>query len=149
MIEVEGEQGPEGRVAIGVAVARDSEVTEKASRRRFTAEYKLGVLRSVEACRATGEIGALLRREGLYSSHLNAWRQQRERGLLGAMAAKKRGRKSEANDPLAKEVTKLRREKMALERKLKQAELIIAIQKKASEMLGISLATLEDDESDS
>jgi len=146
---VKGERGTEARVAVGGAVARNSEVTEKATRRRFTAEYKLGVLRSVDACRAAGEIGALLRREGLYSSHLNAWRQQRKRGLLGAMAAKKRGRKPEANEPLVKEVTKLRREKAALERKLKQAELIIEIQKKASEMLGIPLATLEDDESDS
>jgi len=136
-------------MAVGVAVARETEVTEKASRRRFTAEYKLGVLRSVDACRAAGEIGSLLRREGLWSSHLNAWRQQRERGLLGAMAAKKRGRKAEANDPRAKEVTQLRREKAALERKLRQAELIIEIQKKASEMLGIPLAMLEDDESDS
>jgi len=136
-------------MAVGLAVARDSEVAEKASRRRFTSEYKVSVLRSVEACRAAGEVGALLRREGLYSSHLTAWRQQRERGLLGAMAAKKRGRKAEANDPRTKEVTKLRREKAALERKLRQAELIIEIQKKASEMLGIPLATLEDDESDS
>jgi len=136
-------------MAVGEAVARESEVTEKASRRRFTAEYKLGVLRSVDACGAVGEIGALLRREGLYSSHLNAWRQQRERGLLGAMAAKKRGRKAEEDGPLVLENVKLRREKAALERKLRQAELIIEIQKKASEMLGIPLATLEDDESDS
>jgi len=144
-----GERGTEGRMAVGEAVARESEVTEKASRRRFTAEYKLGVLRSVDACGAVGEIGALLRREGLYSSHLNAWRQQRERGLLGAMAAKKRGRKAEEDGPLVLENVKLRREKAALERKLRQAELIIEIQKKASEMLGIPLATLEDDESDS
>ena len=136
-------------MAVGEAVARESEVTEKARRRRFTAEYKLGVLRSVDACGAAGEIGSLLRREGLYSSHLNAWRQQRERGLLGAMAAKKRGRKAEEDGPLVRENVKLRREKAALERKLRQAELIIEIQKKASEMLGIPLATLEDDESDS
>ena len=136
-------------MGVGVAVAKDSEVTEKATRRRFTAEYKLGVLRSVDACRGAGEIGALLRHEGLYSSHLHVWRQQREHGLLGAMAARKRGRKAEANDPLVRENAKLRREKAALERKLKQVELILEIQKKASEMLGIPLATLEDDESDS
>lgn len=129
--------------------AVDPEVPEKARRRRFKAEYKLRVLREAEACGDPGEVGALLRREGLYSSHLSSWRQQRDRGLLEVMASKKRGPKSKRNDPVARENAKLRREKAALERKLKQAELIIDIQKKASEILGIPLKTLEDDENDS
>lgn len=142
-------QGLEDSMVVAVAEAVDPEVVEKAQRRRFTAEYKLRVLREAEVCSEPGEVGALLRHEGLYSSHLSAWRQQRDRGLLGAMASKRRGPKAKRNDPLAKENAKLRREKAALERKLRQAELIIDIQKKASEILGIPLKTLEDDDSDS
>lgn len=142
-------QGLEDSMVVAVAEAVDPEVVEKAQRRRFTAEYKLRVLREAEVCSEPGEVGALLRHEGLYSSHLGAWRQQRDRGLLGAMASKRRGPKAKRNDPLAKENAKLRREKAALERKLRQAELIIDIQKKASEILGIPLKTLEDDDSDS
>lgn len=142
-------QGLEDSMVVGVAEAVDPEVVEKAQRRRFTAEYKLRVLGEAEVCSEPGEVGALLRHEGLYSSHLSAWRQQRDRGLLGAMASKRRGPKAKRNDPLAKENAKLRREKAALERKLRQAELIIDIQKKASEILGIPLKTLEDDDSDS
>ena len=143
------EQRLEDSMVVAAVEAVDPEVAEKAQRRRFTAEYKLKVLREAEACSEPGEVGVLLRREGLYTSHLSAWRQQRDRGLLETMASKKRGPKSKRNDPVAKENVKLRREKAALERKLKQAEIVIDIQKKASEILGIPLKTLEDDESDS
>ena len=124
------------------------EVPEKPQRRRFTAEYKIRILREVEACNGPGDVGALLRREGLYTSHLSAWRQQRERGVLEALAPKRRGPKARRDDPLVTEVAQLRRENTRLERKLKQAALVIAIQKKASEMLGIPLKTVEDEEND-
>lgn len=116
----------------------DPEVPAKPKRRHFTAEYKRSILDQAEACRDDGAIGALLRREGLYSSHLTTWRRQREQGELQALAPKKRGRKSTAN-PLAQENQRLRAENTRLSRRLEQAELIIDVQKKVSALLGISL----------
>jgi transposase len=124
----------------------DPEVRETPQRRRFSAAYKLRILQEADACSGTGDLGALLRREGLYSSNLTVWRRQRDEGSLQALAPKKRGRK--AADPLALENETLRRETERLQRRLRQAELIIEIQKKASEMLGIPLKTLDDAESD-
>ena len=117
--------------------APDPEVVAKAQRRRFTAEYKLGIVE--EASRATdpGAIGALLRREGLYSSHLVEWRRLREAGALGALS-KKRGRKPTRN-PLAEEYCKVKAELAQVKNKLQQAEIIIDIQKKVSALLGIAL----------
>ena len=117
----------------------DPEVVERPARRRFSAEYKLRILREADGCTKTGEIGALMRREGLYSSHLTEWRRARELGELGALGPKKRGRKATRNDPLVKENERLRREKAALERKIKQVETLLDIQKKVSELLGIPL----------
>lgn len=116
----------------------DPEVPAKAKRRQFTAEYKRSILDEAEACRDQGAIGALLRREGLYSSHLTAWRRQREQGEREALAPKKRGRKPTAN-PLADENQRLRAQNARLSRRLEQAELIIDVQKKVSALLGISL----------
>ena len=116
----------------------DPEVSEKPKRRQFTAEYKRSIVAQAEACRDAGAIGALLRREGLYSSHLTTWRRQKEQGELDALAPKKRGRKSTAN-PLAEENHRLRKENAHLSRRLEQAELIIDVQKKVSALLGISL----------
>ena len=110
------------------------EVGVKAERRRFTAEYKLRVLEEADACHQPGEVGALLRREGLYSSHLTTWRQQRDRGALQGLAPAKRGRKS---DPQAAEIARLKRENERLRAKLERAELIIDVQKKVSQMLGL------------
>ena len=110
------------------------EVGVKAERRRFTAEYKLRVLEEADACHQPGEVGALLRREGLYSSHLTTWRQQRDRGALQGLAPAKRGRKS---DPQAAEIARLKRENEQLRAKLERAELIIDVQKKVSQMLGL------------
>jgi len=109
----------------------------KAQRRKFTAEYKLGIVE--EAGRATdpGAIGALLRREGLYSSHLVEWRRLREAGALGALS-KKRGRKP-ARNPLTEENCKLKAELTQVKKKLQQAEIIIDVQKKVSALLGIAL----------
>lgn len=119
----------------------DPEVPEKPVRRRFTAEYKLRILREAEACQQHGELGALLRREGLYSSHLTTWRQQRDQGALDALQAKRRGRKPQPAHPLAVENERLRRENERLAARLKQAETIIDVQKKVSEILGLNLPT--------
>lgn len=116
----------------------DPEVPAKPKRRQFTAEYKRSIVTQAEACRDDGAIGALLRREGLYSSHLTTWRHQREQGELDALAPKRRGRKSTAH-PLAEENQRLRKENARLHRRLEQAELIIDVQKKVSALLGISL----------
>jgi transposase-like protein len=119
-------------------------VPERAARRRFTAEYKLRVLREADTGAGAGEIGALLRREGLYSSHLTTWRRQREQGALAALTPKKRGRAAGPVSPLARRVAELEREKARLERRLKQAETIIEVQKKVSEILGLPLKTSDD-----
>jgi transposase len=110
----------------------DPEVLPRAQRRIFSAEYKLQILREADQCTATGEIGALLRREGLYSSHLTAWRRQRESGALAGLSPRKRGRKK---DEQAAEMAALRRENERLRQRLAQAELIIAAQKKLAQAL--------------
>ena len=95
-------------------------------RRRYTAAYKLRLLREAEQC-APGELGALLRREGLYSSHLTTWRRQQEAGQLAGLAPKRRGPQV---DPQATELARLKRENERLQVKLQQAEAIISAQKK-------------------
>ena len=120
----------------------DPEVLERAKRRRFTAKYKLQVLEEADACREPGEIAALLRREGLYSSHLTDWRRARVEGALGALG-KQRGPKGRRRDAVARENEQLRKENARLQQRLKQAEMILEIQKKASEILGIPLSRPE------
>ena len=124
----------------------DPEVLEKPTRRRFTAEYKLHILREAEACTESGSVGALLRREGLYSSHLNTWRRQREEGMLDGLQPKKRGRKASERNPLLPEVEQLRKENERLTQRLKQAELIIDVQKKISQVLEMPMETLKKNE---
>jgi transposase-like protein len=114
----------------------DPEVVPKAKRRRFTAQYKLRIVKEADACTEPGQIGALLRREGLYSSHLSKWRQLRQDGQLQALSTKKRGRK--APDPSVAELAKLRRENEHLRARLKQAETIIEVPKKLSQLLGLT-----------
>ena len=104
----------------------DPEVPERPVRRRFSAEYKLRILQEADRC-TSGELGTLLRREGLYSSHLTTWRKQRETSALAALTAKKRGPKV---DPQAEELAGLRRENAKLQTKLQRADLIIDAQKK-------------------
>ncbi len=123
----------------------DPEVSEKPKRRRFTAEYKLRILREADRCKHSREIGALLRREGLYSSQLSTWRRQREAVAQAALATKKRGRKAKPVDPRVKA---LERENRRLQRKLRQAEIIIDFQKKISEELGIPQSRSEKDENE-
>jgi transposase-like protein len=119
----------------------DTEVVAKAVRRHFSAEYKLRILEEAEAC-SSGEIGALLRREGLYSSHLTTWRRQREAGQLAGLAPKKRGPKP---DPQAEELKRLRKENERLQVRLQQAEAIIEAQKKLAQLFGLG-STSESDE---
>lgn len=114
----------------------DPQVRPKAERRRFSAEYKLRILSEVDACTERGQIGALLRREGLYTSHLEKWRRQRARGALAGLTPRPRGRKP---DPQAAEVARLRRENERLQARLQQAETIIEVQKKLSALLGLNL----------
>ena len=113
----------------------DPEVPEKARRRKFTAAHKLDILAQTDACTKPGEIGALLRREGLYSSLLSKWREQRAAGALAALSPKKRGRKPRRVDPQAERVAQLERENARLREKLEKAETIIAVQKKLSQLL--------------
>ena len=125
--------------------APDPEVPELKPRRNFTAKYKLRILDQADRCSQPGELGALLRGEGLYSSNLSTWRRQKEKGLLQAMSPKKRGRKHKEKNPLASRVAQLEKENRRLEQKLKQAELIIEAQKKMSEILGIAQNLSESD----
>jgi transposase-like protein len=126
----------------------DPEVPEKAKRRRFEAAYKLRILEEADRLTGPGELGELLRREGLYSSHLTSWRRQRDEGSLAGLAPRRRGRKAKRRDPLAKELDKLRRENQRLVERLRQAETIIDVQKKVSEMLGIPLVSPDEGESE-
>ena len=112
----------------------DPEVVPKAERRRFSADYKQRILQEAAACTQPGEVGALLRREGLYSSHLTTWRQQRRRGERHGLTPAQRGRKA---DPQAAEIAQLQRENERLKAQLERAELIIDVQKKLSQMLGL------------
>ena len=117
----------------------DPEVIPVARRRQFTAQYKLRILEEADRCTAPGELGALLRREGLYSSYLSRWRQAQEQGKLAGLSSKKRGPKPSADPELKKEIAKLRGEKERLQARLAQAETIIDVQKKLSELLGINV----------
>jgi len=130
--------------SVGPAAAvPDPEVPEKAARRRFTAEYKLRILREAEGCDTPGAVGALLRREGLYSSNLTLWRQQQDQGALAALSPRARGRRAAAAPPLARRIAELERELARLHERLRQAEAIMAAQKKLSEILGLPLVAPE------
>lgn len=114
--------------------ASETEIPERASRRRFTKEYKLRILEATDRCDA-GEIGKLLRREGLYSSHLATWRKQRREGTLRALGRKRGPRPKRTAEQV--ELEKLRRENERLREKLRKAEKIIEVQKKVAEMIAL------------
>ena len=116
----------------------DSEVVPLAERRRFTASEKLRILEEAEVCTEPGEIGALLRREGIYSSYLSRWRQARDRGQLTALGAQQRGPRPAGDKALVREVARLERENKRLQARLEQAEAIIEVQKKLAQLLGPS-----------
>jgi transposase len=126
--------------------APDPEVVERPGRRSFTAEFKRRIVEEADACTSPGEVGALLRRHGLYSSHLADWRMQYRLGVLGGLGPR-RGPKPTRN-PLARRVAQLEREKARLQKQLTRAKIVIAVQKKASELLGIPLTRPGDDEND-
>ncbi len=126
----------------------DPETPEKAKRRTYTAEYKARILQEVDACTGHGEIGALLRREGLYSSLLSTWRQQRDQGQANGLRPKKRGRKKQPVNPLAKRVAELERKNRRLDEELRHAKIIIDVQKKVSGLLGMPLKESETDETE-
>ena len=115
----------------------DPEVVPAAKRRRFTAREKLRILEEADVCIKPGELGALLRREGIYSSYLSRWRRERDRGQLQALSPKRRGPKPPANSEMMKEMAKLQRENERLQARLAQAETIIEAQKKLCEVLGL------------
>lgn len=111
------------------------EVVARAKRRRFTAAYKQSILEQADQATESGDIGAILRREGLFSSHLTTWRREREAGVLQALTPRKRGPKSKRN-PLADENQKLQRDNQRLTEQLRKAEIIIDVQKKVAALLG-------------
>jgi len=122
-------------------VPPDPEVVARPTRRRFTAADKLRILKLADACTAVGSLGALLRAEGLYASNLTTWRRQRTAGVLAALTPQTRGRKASSRHPLQAENERLRQENARLSTRLKQAELIIEVQKKVSQILGLPLET--------
>ena len=155
-VEIDGPGGPDAegaRRATGVAgppgpsraTLPDPEVPAKVERRTFTAEYRLRILKQADACKKPGEVGALLRREGLYSSLLANWRRHREQDARQEMRGRRRGPKPRVVDPRVKQ---LEAENRKLQRKLARAETIITLQKKVAEILGIPLTALDSDETD-
>ena len=122
----------------------ETELVPRATRRTFSAAYKLRIVEEADQCNERGQIGALLRREGLYSSQLATWRQQRQAGGLQLMAPKKRGRKA-SQDAKDAEIAVLRRENERLQKQLEQAELIIGAQKKLAQALEQTLTGSEDE----
>jgi len=117
----------------------DTEVVAKAQRRRFTAEYKRRIVREADRCTKLGEIGALLRREGLYSSQLTNWRAARDRGALAGLAPQKRGPKVAPPDPRDKQLAEQEREITRLTKRAERAEALVEIQKKVAALLGVPL----------
>jgi len=122
--------------ALGPAI----EVVAKASRRQFTVEYKRKIVREADGCKTPGAIGALLRREGLYSSHLTTWRAARERGEL-AGAPTKRGPARRVSDPRDKRIADLERESTRWRKRAERAEALVELQKQVAALLGTPLAT--------
>jgi transposase-like protein len=121
------------------SVRPDPEVVAKPKRRRFTAEYRLRILEEADRCTESGEVGRLLRREGLYSSHLTAWRKARRDGALRGLSSKKRGAKPKASNPLEPKVRELEAKVARLEKDLHTAHTILDVQEKVAGLLGFSL----------
>ena len=119
--------------------AVETEVVAKAQRRRFTAEYKRRIVREADRCTKPGELGALLRREGLYSSHLTSWRAARDRGELAGLAPKPRGPKVTPADPRDKKIAEQEREIVRWKQRAERAEALVEVQKKVAALLGTPL----------
>lgn len=129
----------DGVVLSGRGPRPDPEVLEKPHRRRFTAAYKMRILEEADKCKDSGQVGALLRREGLYFSNLTTWRRQKEEGILTGLSPQKRGRKVAKVNPLTEVVSELEKEIARLRRELQKTTAIIDIQKKVSILLGVHL----------
>ena len=125
--------------AIALPARPDPEVLAKPKRRRFTAQYRLRILEEADRCTQPGEVGRLLRREGLYSSHLSSWRKARRDGAFRGLGSKTRGAKSKASNPLEPKVRKLEAKVARLEKQLHKAHTILEVQKKVAGLLGFSL----------
>ena len=141
-----GAEGGRRPTVVPTPAAAASEMSDRARRRSFTAQTKLRVLAETDGAADVGGIGAILRREGLYSSSLTDWRRQRDSGALGALTPAKRGPKPMARNPLALELAQAKRENARLGRRLAHAEAIIEIQKKVAALLGIPLPTPDSDD---
>ena len=128
-------------------VATDPEVSSRRNRRRFSAAYKRRILQEADKCKS-GELGAFLRREGLYYSNLTKWRKQRDSGEFSGLQPRKRGRKPNPDKPVIRENERLRRENVRLEKRLRQAETIIDVQKKLCDVLGLTVPPIEQNEND-
>jgi len=128
-----GERSEPERIAGAI---RSNEVIPKKTRRRFSAAVKLRILAAADLCTKHGEMGALLRREGIYSTQLATWRQQRSEGSLGALSEKKRGRKALPAGPLIAKLAAAEKLNQKLMKRLEKTEAIIALQKKFLEMFG-------------
>ncbi len=133
------ERSDEGFPGGAAPSAPDCEVVARPTRRQFTAQYRLRIVQEAEQCSEPGEVGRLLRREGLYSSHLANWRKTYQDGGAGALAPKKRGRKAEGRNPLEKRVRQLESELARTQEKLRKANLILDMQGKVAGLLGFSL----------
>lgn len=123
-----------------------TEVSAKATRRKFTAQYKRRILREAAACTELGSLGALLRREGLYSSLLSKWKEQAERGEIAGLTPKKRGPAPKPVDPRDKRIVELERELAKEKRRAERAEALVEVQKKVSQLLGIAMPADEEAE---
>jgi transposase len=148
----EGERSETSRnggasIPLAAAAPSDPEVSAKAARRRFSAKYKRSILDEADKG-GQGAIAGILRREGLYSSHLTTWRKQRESGEIAGLEPRKRGKKAAPKNPLTGEVRRLERENRRLQKRLRQAEIIIDVQKKLCDVLGLTVPPIEQSEDD-
>src|SRR5437867_6784387 len=134
--ETEGARRATGGSPSAAPVAGETEVVAKVHRRRFTAEYKRRIVREADRCTKPGEIGALLRREGLYSSHLVTWRAARDRGELEGLSPKKRGPKVAPPDPRDKKIAEQERDIARWQKRAERAEAFVEVQKKVAALLG-------------
>jgi len=134
--EPEGARRATGGSPSAAPVAGETEVVAKAQRRRFTAEFKRRIVREADRCIKPGELGALLRREGLYSSHLVTWRAARDRGELEGLSPRKRGPKVAQPDPRDRKIAELERDNVRLSKRAERAEALVDLQKKLAALLG-------------
>ena len=146
----EGERSETSRnggatIPVAAAAPGDPEVSAKAERRKFSAAYKRSILAEADQG-GPGDIAGILRREGLYSSHLTTWRKQRESGEIAGLEPRKRGKKPVPKNPLAGDVRRLERENRRLQKRLRQAEIIIDVQKKLCDVLGLTVPPIEQSE---